>query len=96
MAARAIVPDNLKIGDMPQFNRNDKKITFTAWRMQSKRMLASSNIPVERQAAFILGALAGGSLVEILAYFDPEGPHINIAPANLWQLFSRTFSPRLN
>ena len=30
--ARALV-DNLKIGDMPQFNWDDKKITFTAWRM---------------------------------------------------------------
>ena len=56
--ARAIAPgnsDNIKISDMPLFNRDDKKIAFTAWRMQCKRMLASSNIPVERHSTFILG-----------------------------------------
>ena len=44
--ARALV-DNLKIGDIPQFNWDDEKITFTAWRMAvEKLMLASSNISV--------------------------------------------------
>ena len=63
---RAIVPDNIKISDMPQFNRDDKKIAFPAWRMQcTERMLASSNIPIERHSTFILGALSGGSLEEI-------------------------------
>ena len=74
--ARAIVPDNIKISDMLQFNRDDKKITFTAWRMQAKRMLASSNIPIERHATFILGALTGGSLEEILAYSAPRDPQL--------------------
>ena len=90
--ARAIVPDNIKISDMPQFNRDDKKITFTAWRMQAKRMLASSNIPVERQATFILGALTGGSLVEILAYYGPDGTPVDIIPVNLWVVLSRIFT----
>ena len=76
-------PDNLKIGDLPQFNRDDKKITFGAWRLQIKRMLASTNIPAERKSSFILGALAGGSLTEILAFFGPDGPAIDVAPAAL-------------
>ena len=89
--ARAV--DNLKIGDMAQFDRNDKKINnFPAWRMQAKRMLASSNIPVDRHAAFILGALTGGSLVEILAYFGPDGPPADIAPANLWTILTNIFT----
>ena len=82
----------IKIGDLPQFNRDDKKTTFTAWKMQSKRMLASSNIPAERHSGFILGALAGGSLVEILAYFGPEGPPIDIVPANLWAIPTNIFT----
>ena len=60
--------------------------------MQAKRMLASSNIPVELQAAFILGALTCGSLVEILAYYGPEGPPVDINPVNLWVVLSRVFT----
>ena len=88
--ARAV--DNLKIGDMLQFDRNDKKINFPAWRMQAKRMLTSSNIPVDRHSAFILGALTGGSLVEILAYFGPDGPPADITPANLWTILTNIFT----
>ena len=67
--AQATVPDNIKISDMPQFNRDDKKITFTAWRMQAKRMLAFSNIPVERQSCFRGGAgkKVGGKAKRTLA-----------------------------
>ena len=89
---RAIVPDNIKISDMPQFNRDDKKIAFPAWRMQCKRMLASSNIPAERHSTFILGALSGGSLEEILAYYGPDGPPVDINPATLWVVLSRIFT----
>ena len=84
--------DNIKISDMPQFNRDDKKIAFPAWRMQCKRMLASSNIPIERHSTFILGALSGGSLEEILAYYGPDGPPVDINPANLWVILSRIFT----
>ena len=90
--ARPIVPDNIKISDLPLYNRDDKKIAFPAWRMQCKRMLASSNIPIERHSTFILGALAGGSLEEILAYFGPDGPPVDINPANLWVVLSRIFT----
>ena len=90
--ARAIVPDNMKISDMPQFNRDDKKIGFPAWRMQAKRMLASSNIPVDRHSTFILGGLTGGSLEEILAYFGPDGPPVDMNPGNLWIILSRIFT----
>ena len=84
--------DNLKIGDLPQYNRDDKKITFGAWKMQIKRMLASSNIPAERQSSFILGALAGGSLTEILAFFGPDGPAIDVAPTALWGFLTNIFT----
>ena len=85
-------PDNLKFGDLPQFDRDDKKINFAAWKMQIKRMLASSNIPAERQSSFILGALAGGSLTEILAFFGPDGPANDIAPAALWGFLTNIFT----
>ena len=75
--------DNVKLGDLPQFNMGDGKIDFPPWRMQVRRMLLASNIPVERQSAFILGALTGESLGEILAYFGPNGPPGDIAPAEL-------------
>ena len=81
--ARAVVADNLKMSDMPPFNRGDGKIDFPPWRMQVKRMLSASNISVDRQSAFILGALTGESLGEILAYFGPNGPPDDIAPADL-------------
>ena len=88
--ARAV--DNLKIGDVPQFNRDDGKISFSAWKMQVRRMLSSSNIPAERQSAFILGALTGGSLGEILAYFGPNGPPEDIAPGDLWPIITSIFA----
>ena len=90
--ARVIPPDNLKLGDVPQFNRDDGKISYSAWKMQVRRMLAASNIPGERQSAFILGALAGGSLGEILAYFGPNGPPDDIAPADLWPILTSIFT----
>ena len=90
--ARAFAPDNIKISDMPQFNRDDKKIGFPAWRMQAKRMLASSNIPAERHSTFILGGLTGGSLEEILAYFGADGPPVDMNPAQLWVILSRIFT----
>ena len=84
--------DNLKIGDLPQYNRDDKKITFGAWKMQIKRMLAASNIPAERQSSFILAALTGGSLTEILAFFGPDGPAADLAPAALWGFLTNIFT----
>ena len=90
--ARAVVPDNFKMSDMPQFNRGDGKIDFPPWRMQVKRMLSASNISVDRQSAFILGALTGESLGEILAYFGPNGPPDDIAPADLWPILSSIFA----
>ena len=90
--ARAPQVDNVKLGDLPQFNRADGKIDFPPWRMQVKRMLSASNIPVDRQSAFILGALTGESLGEILAYFGPNGPPDDIAPADLWPILSSIFA----
>ncbi len=90
--ARAAHTDNLKIGDIPQFNRDDGKISFPAWKMQVRRMLSSSNIPAERHSAFVLGALTGGSLSEILAYFGPNGPPDDINPGDLWTTLTSIFT----
>ena len=92
--AMARVPpvDNLKLGELPQFNRDDGKISYSAWKMQVRKMLAASNIPGERQSAFILGALAGGSLGEILAYFGPNVPPDDIAPNDLWPILTSIFA----
>ena len=55
-------------------------------------MFAASNIQVERHAAIILSSLTGGSLVEILAYFGPDGPPPEINTAALWIILTNIFT----
>ena len=54
---RTLAPDNVKRSDIASWVRNDKKTSWQAWKMQTRRTLKDSNISDKRQVLFILGAL---------------------------------------
>ena len=54
---RTLVVDNIKRSDIASWDRNDKKTSWQAWKMQTSRILKDSNISPQRQISFILGAL---------------------------------------
>ena len=76
---RILVPENVKRSDIAPWDRNDKKTSWQAWRMQTNRILKDSNISSKRQISFILVALQGGSAAAILASWGPDGPPSDLA-----------------
>ena len=43
-AKRTLAPDNVKRSDIAPWDRNDKKVSWQAWKMATRRMLKDSNI----------------------------------------------------
>ena len=90
---RILVTENVKRSDIAPWDRNDKKTSWQAWRMQTNRILKDSNISSKRQISFILGALQGGSAAAILASWGPDGPPSDLAIESFWAHLDSLFAP---
>ena len=64
---RFLGSENIKRSDIAPWDRNDKKTSLQAWKMQTSRILKDSNVSPQRQISFVLGALQGGSASAVLA-----------------------------
>ena len=92
-AKRTLAPDNVKRSDIAPWDRNDKKASWQAWKMQTRRMLKDSNISEKRQVSFVLSALQGGSASAVLASWGPEGPPSDISIGSFWNTLDTLFAP---
>ena len=90
---RILVADNIKRSDIASWDRNDKKTSWQAWKMQTSRILKDSNILPQRQISFILGALQGGSSSAILASWGPDGPPPDTEIKSFWAHLDSLFAP---
>ena len=92
-AKRTLAPDNVKRSDIAPWDRNDKKASWQAWKMATRRMLKDSNISEKRQVSFVLSALQGGSASAVLAR-GPEGPPSDISIGSFWKTLGHTLRSR--
>ena len=86
------VRENLKRSDLSSWDRNDKKMSYQAWRMQTRRILKDSNLTDERQISFVMGALQGGSIDAVIASFGGDGPPV-MSIINWWAHLDIIFAP---
>ena len=90
---RMLAPENVKRSDIATWDRNDKKTSWQAWKMQTSRILKDSNVLPQRQISFVLGALQGGSASAVLASWGPDGPPSDMAIDIFWATLDSLFSP---
>ena len=88
----AKVRENLKRSDLSSWDRNDPKMSYPAWRMQTRRILRDSNLTDERQISFVMGALRGGSIDAVIASFGGDGPPA-MTIINWWAHMDVLFAP---
>ena len=92
-APRRLLAENVKRSDIAPWDRNDKKTSWQAWKMQSSRLLRDSNVSEKRQISFILGALQGGSASAVLASWGPDGPPAELSIGDFWATLDQLFAP---
>ena len=85
--------ENVRRSDIAPWDRNDKKTSWQAWKMQSSRLLRDSNVSERRQISFILGALQGGSASAVLASWGPDGPPADLTIDVFWSTLDQLFAP---
>ena len=90
---RTLVTENVKRSDIATWDRNDKKTSWQAWKMQTGRILKDSNVSPQRQISFVLGALQGGSASAVLSSWGPDGPPSDMAIDVFWATLDSLFSP---
>ena len=90
---RMLEPENVKRSDIAPWDRNDKKTSWPAWKMQTSRILKDSNVLPHRQISFVLGALQGGSASAVLSSWGPDGPPADMAINVFWATLDALFSP---
>ena len=93
MRPRRLLAENVKRSDIAPWDRNDKKTSWQAWKMQSSILLRDSNVSEKRQISFILNALQGGSASAILTSWGTDGPPAEISIGDFWVTLDQLFAP---
>ena len=90
---KRMLAENVKRSDSATGDRNDKKTSWQAWKMQTSRLLRDSNVSPKRQISFILGALQGGSASAVFASWGPDEPPAEMAIEAFWLTLDQLFAP---